>query len=144
MGYSFHAHRITGGIGADDGFWESLEDGGFRLPRCADCAEWMWPAHHRCAVCGCWEQRWEPTPMDGRVYSWTRVHTAVDRAREGAPDLPYVVIVAELPAAAGARVLGRLAGPDQGVRVGARVNGHIDPPSPRTRGYAVVRWSVSW
>ncbi|ALE84906.1 Acetyl-CoA acetyltransferase [Pseudonocardia sp. Ae168_Ps1] len=139
MGYSFHEHRIPGGIGADDGFWESLEDGEFRLPRCAGCAAWTWPAHHRCAACGGWEQRWEPTAMEGRIFSWTRVHAGVGRTRE----VPYVVVVAELPAAAGARVLGRLAGPDTAVAIGAPVTGHIDPPSARTRGYAALRWSLS-
>ena len=43
MAYSFLEHRIPGGIGADDRFWASLEDGEFRLPRCADCKRWMWP-----------------------------------------------------------------------------------------------------
>ncbi|GAA4546628.1 Zn-ribbon domain-containing OB-fold protein [Pseudonocardia xishanensis] len=142
MGYSFHDHRIPGGIGADDGFWESLEDGEFRLARCADCERWMWPAHHRCPTCGSWEQRWEHTAMAGRVFSWTRVHAGVDQAREGAPELPYVVVVAELPAAAGARVLGKLAGPDVDVRIGAPLTGHIDPPSVRSRGYAAVRWTL--
>ena len=150
MGYSFQDHRIPGGIGADDRFWESLEDGVFRLPRCAGCAAWMWPAHHRCGSCGAWELRWEPVAMQGRVFSWTRVHAGIDRSREGAPEPPYVVVVAELPAAAGARVVGMLAGPEEpagagvpgGVRIGAPVTGNIDPPSARSRGYAAVRWTL--
>jgi uncharacterized protein len=142
MGYSFHDHRITGGIGADDRFWESLEDGEFRLPRCADCATWMWPAHFRCAACGSWEQVWEQVEMRGRVYSWTRTHQVYDRTKERAAELPYVVVVAELPAADGARVVGMLAGPDERVRCGAAVRGHIEPPAEASKGYATVRWSV--
>ena len=143
MGYSFHAHRISGGIGADDRYWESLEEGEFRLPRCADCKRWMWPAHFRCGHCGSWDQLWDPVELSGTVYSWTRSHHAFDRTQERAGDTPYVVIVAELPAADGARVIGVLAGPDDGVHVGARVRGHIDPPSEKTKGYAAVRWTVA-
>lgn len=143
MEYSFHRHRITGGIGADDRYWESLEEGEFRLPRCADCARWMWPAHFRCGLCGCWDQLWEPVEMSGTVYSWTRSHYAFDRTRERAEDTPYVVVVAALPGADGARVVGVLAGPDDGVHVGAPVRGHIDPPSEKSKGYAAVRWTVA-
>ncbi|GAA4711210.1 hypothetical protein GCM10023215_61750 [Pseudonocardia yuanmonensis] len=142
MEYEFYAHRITGGIGADDRFWESLEEGEFRLPRCADCKRWMWPAHFRCGQCGSWEQLWEPVEMSGRIYSWTRAHYAFDRTKERTEDLPYVVVVAEVPAADGARVVGVLAGPDEGVHVGAEVRGHIDPPSEKAKGYPAVRWSV--
>jgi uncharacterized OB-fold protein len=143
MEYEFHAHRITGGIGADDRFWESLEEGEFRLPRCADCKQWMWPAHFRCGHCGSWDQLWEPVAMTGRIYSWTRCHYAFDRTKDRAEDLPYVVVVAELPGADGARVVGALAGPDEGVRVGIPVTGHIDRPSEKSKGYAAVRWTVT-
>src|SRR5436853_612755 len=56
--------RIVGGIGADEPYWEYLEQGEFRLPRCAGCHQWMWPAHFRCGECGSWDQEWvqrEPT-----------------------------------------------------------------------------------
>jgi uncharacterized OB-fold protein len=140
--YSFQAHRISGGIGADDRFWESLEEGRFRLPRCADCKRWMWPAHYRCGFCGSWEQLWEEVEPAGAVYSWTRSWYAFDRTRERAEDVPYVVVVAELPEAGGARVAGVLDGPEDGLRVGRPVRGHIDPPSAKSLGYAAVRWSL--
>ncbi|WP_293040565.1 hypothetical protein [Mycobacterium sp.] len=41
MQYSFRNQWITGGIGADDRYWEALEEGVFELPRCADCKRWM-------------------------------------------------------------------------------------------------------
>jgi uncharacterized OB-fold protein len=141
--YSFRAHRIGGGIGADDRFWESLEEGVFRMPRCAGCERWMWPAHFRCGRCGSWEQRWEEVEPIGSVYSWTRSWYAFDRTAERADDVPYVVVVAEIPAAGGARVVGVLDGPDEGVRIGAPVRGHIDAPSARSKGYAAVRWSLT-
>lgn len=116
MGYSFRAHRINGGINADEKYWEFLEDSEFRLPRCAGCARWMWPAHFRCGDCGSWEQEWVPVDPSGSVYSWTRSWHAFDRTRERAED---------------------------GLRIGAPVRGHIDPPSPKSKGYPALRWSLA-
>jgi uncharacterized OB-fold protein len=143
MGYSFQAHRISGGINADEKYWEFLEDGQFRLPRCAGCARWMWPAHYRCGDCGSWDQDWVPAEPAGSVYSWTRSWYVFDRTRERAEDMPYVVVLAELPDAGKARVIGVLDGPDTGLRIGARVRGHIDPPSPKSKGYPALRWSLT-
>jgi uncharacterized OB-fold protein len=140
--YSFKQHRITGGIGADDGFWEALEEGEFRLSRCADCKTWRWPAHFRCASCGSWDQEWAPVEPEGTVFTWTKTWLPFDRTPERAEDVPYVVIVAEIPEAGGARVIGALKGSEDGLRVGAKVRGTIDPPSEKSKHYAAVRWSL--
>ena len=52
MEYSFEKHKILGAIEADDKYWRSLEEGEFKLPRCASCRHWTWPAHFRCGRCG--------------------------------------------------------------------------------------------
>ncbi len=140
--HSFAEQRIAGGIGADDGYWAGLEEGEFRLPRCPDCRTWRWPAHFRCAECGSWEQGWVAVEPTGTVYSWTRTHYAFDRTKERAEDVPYVVVLAEIPAAGGARVMGTLAGTEKGLRIGAPVVGTIDPPSAKTKGYAAIRWTL--
>lgn len=133
---------ILGGVAADEGYWAALEAGEFRMPRCPDCGTWRWPAHYRCGHCGGWEQEWEPVEPVGTVYSWTRSHYAFDRTQERAGDVPYVVVLAEIPGAGGARVLGVLAGSEDGLRVGAPVTGTIEPPSPKSKGYPSVRWSL--
>jgi uncharacterized OB-fold protein len=143
MEYSFYKHKIVGGIGADDKYWEGLEEGEFRLPRCADCKKWMWPAHWRCAKCGSWEQEWVKLDPVGTVFSWTRTWYAFDRVKERAGDIPYVVVLAEIPASDGARVLGVLKGSEEGLKIGAPVRGSIDPPSEKSKGYAAIRWSLS-
>lgn len=142
MEYSFRKNRITGGIGADEKYWEALEEGAFRLPRCVACQRWMWPAHHRCAECGSWDQEWVDVEPKGTVYSWTRSHGAFDRTPERAEDVPYVVVLVQIESVPEARVLGVLKGSDQGLKVGAPVVGSIDPPSPKTKGYAAIRWSL--
>ena len=70
MGYSFQAHRINGGINADEKYWEYLEDGQFRLPRCSGCARWVWPAHFRCGECGSWELEWVEQDPAGSVFTY--------------------------------------------------------------------------
>ena len=137
---SFRDHRITAGIGADDPYWEHLEAGEFRLPRCAGCGGWMWPAHWRCGQCGSWELEWVALPPAGVVYSWTRTWYAFDRTKERTADVPYVVLLVEVAGAGGARVMGVLAGAEDGVKIGAPVTGTIDPPSEKSKGYPALRW----
>jgi hypothetical protein len=135
--------RITGGIGADDPYWEALEAGEFRLPRCAGCGRWTWPAHWRCGECGSWEFRWSAVEPTGTVYSWTRTWYAFDRTKERAGDVPYVVVLVEVDGTDGARVLGVLAGDEAPLKIGARVTGAILPPSEKAQGYPSIAWSIA-
>lgn len=140
---TFRDHKITAGIGADDGYWEALEAGEFRLPRCAVCHRWTWPAHWRCGECGSWDFTWAPLEPAGTVYSWTRTWYAFDRMKERAADVPYVVVLVEIDGAAGARVLGVLAGDEAPLKIGAPVRGTILAPDGKTRGYPSVVWSLA-
>jgi uncharacterized OB-fold protein len=142
MTYRFYENRIAGGVAADDRYWESLEEGEFRVPRCDGCERWMWPAHWRCGECGSWDISWQSVDPLGTVYSWTRTWYAFDRVAERADQVPYVVVLTELPQAGGIRILGVLRGDESGLRIGAPVTGSIDPPSPRSKGYASIRWSL--
>ena|SRR5256886_177559 len=136
-------HKITGGIGADDPFWEALEAGEVRLPRCAGCGRWTWPAHWRCGECGSWEFHWNVVEPAGTVYSWTRTWYAFDRTRERAGDVPYVVVLVEIDGTDGARVLGVLNGDEAAVKIGARAAGAVLPPSEKTLGYPSIVWSLT-
>jgi hypothetical protein len=53
------------------------------------------------------------------------------------------VVLAEIPAADGARVVGVLRGPEKQLGIGAPVRGQIDAPSAKTQGYAVIRWELA-
>ena len=73
------------------------------------------------------------------VHSWTR--TWYPFVTERADDLPYLVLLVELPAAGAVRLLGVYAGPgDDEVAVGDDVVGVIAPPSPRTFGLPSLTW----
>jgi hypothetical protein len=138
----FLDHRIAGGIGADDGYWEFLEAGEFRLPRCSGCQQWTWPAHWRCGECGSWDFEWAPLDPRGVVYSWTRTWYAFDRTTERAEDVPYVVLLVEVEGAGGARVMGVLEGDEEGLRIGTPARGTIRPPSEKSKGYPSLVWSL--
>ena len=135
--------RIVGGIGADQQFWDALGRGEFRLPRCAQCQRWYWPAHWRCGACGSWDFDWVEREARGVVYSWTRTWYAFDRIKERAEDVPYVVVLAEVADSGGARVMGVLEGSEDGLRIGAAVVGSIRPPSLKSKGYPSIAWTLA-
>ncbi len=133
---------ISGGINADEDYWDALDRGEFRLPRCASCHRWRWPANWRCADCGGWDQEWVEVIPNGTVYSWTRSWMTFDRIAGRAADVPFVVILAEVPTADNARVLGVLSGSEHGLAIGAPVRGIITPPSEKSLGYPSLCWTL--
>lgn len=135
--------RIQGGIGADDKFWEALAEGEFKLPRCASCGTWLWPARERCPECGTWDPGWDALDPVGTVFAWTRTHYAFDRVIERADDVPYTVALVEVDGAGGARVFGIFGSGDDDIKVGARVRGEILPPSEKAKGYPSIRWVIA-
>lgn len=142
MEYNFEKNRIIGGIDADAEYWKGLENGQFKLPRCSDCGTWIWPAHWRCGSCGSWEMNWITLEPIATVFTWTRSWYAFERVKERAEDVPYVTVLAEVPAANGARIMGVLEGDDKNLRIGARLLGVIQPPSAKSKGYASICWSL--
>jgi uncharacterized OB-fold protein len=131
---------ITGGILADEPFWDGLEKRELRICCCSNCKKWIWPAHFRCADCGSYEMGWPLVEPRGTVYAWTRSHIVSERIMERAQDSPYVVINCELPHAGNARVMGILEGSEEGLHVDAPVIGKFQPASAKTSGYATIRW----
>lgn len=122
----------------DAPYWQALAAGEVRLPRCLGCRRWIWPPQRRCAACGAYGLTWEGVDPVGTVYSWTRTWYRF------VPELdpPYIVLVAEVDGTDGARVLGLLDGPDDGLAVGCRIVGAVHPPSEATRGLPTLRWSL--
>ena len=85
---------------------------------------------------------WVEVAPRGLVFSWTRSWYAFDRVTERASDIPYVTILAEIPAADGARVLGVMKGDETGLRIGAPVIGTIESPSEKSKWYPAIRWEL--
>ena len=140
--YAFLRHRLSAPISNDDEYWKGLARGEFTLSRCASCHTWIWPANFRCADCGAWELEWVPVEPVGRVFSWTRTWMAFDRVLERRDQVPYVVVLAEIPAAGRVRIMGVLSGSEEKLGVGAPVRGLIKPPSPISKGYPSIVWEL--
>ncbi|QQN74393.1 zinc ribbon domain-containing protein [Croceicoccus sp. YJ47] len=135
--------RIAGGIGADDPFWDALEEGRFVAPKCSSCHQWMWPAHYRCGKCGSWDLDWEEIEMTGTLFTWTRNHAVSEVVKERREDTPFVTLLVELPQAGSIRIPGVLEGDEDGLAIGARLTGRIRPGDEKSKGYATVVWHLA-
>ena len=134
---------IKGGIAGDAEFWDALDRGEFKISQCASCEEWIWPAHFRCGKCGSWDIKWTDVEPRGTLYSWTRTHYVTATIKERAVDLPFVVVLVELPGAGNVRIDGVLTGKTDGLRIGASVRGVIEPASEKSKGYTSMAWALA-
>jgi uncharacterized protein len=131
--------RFRGGIAADGRYWEALDQGEFRLCRCAGCGRWMVPAHFRCGACGSWDQDWPLVEPVGTIYSWTRTHMPFPRTEARAGDVPFVTVLVEVDGTDGGKIFGiydETAPP----RIGARARGRIRPGDEKSFGYPTIEW----
>lgn len=131
--------QLLAATGADASFWEGLGTGEVRLPACPACAAWVWPAQPICPSCRHQSLDWRVVEPVGRVHAWTRTWYPFAPTRQ--EDLPYVVVLVELPGAGDVRLLGVYAGPsDDELAVGEPLRGIIVAPSPTTFGLPSLGW----
>ena len=125
------------GLGNDARYWEGLGEGVLRLPRCSGCSKWSWPAPYRCGDCGSWSFDWTDVPIEGEIYSWTRVHHPFG----GAEDLgvPYVTVSVALPQAGNIRLFGILADGDL-AKIGLKVTGSVRTTKAFDREIPALEW----
>jgi uncharacterized OB-fold protein len=106
------------------GYWDALAEGRIALCRCTECGTWMHPPLERCRRCG------GPTQFDtvagsGRIFSLIVMHRA---SVPGQGDGPYAIGTIDLDGVEGARLTGRIVGPEPAdIHVGDRVAGRIVP-----------------
>ena len=124
------------GLGADEPYWQSLAQGELRLPRCARCRRWRWPAPFRCGDCGSTEMDWVAVDPVGRIYTWTRTWHRF-AGTETFPT-PYVPVLVELPDAGGIRLLGLLDKDLGEPAIGKKVTGRV--VQIETFGKSVPAW----
>lgn len=68
-------------------------NGGLRLPRCAVCGAWHWPAREICPSCHALPDgamTWKDAPGGATVVAATRLHVSLDPAFDGRLPLPLV------------------------------------------------------
>jgi uncharacterized OB-fold protein len=126
--------------GLDQPFHDGLREHRIVLQCCNACGHWQWPPEVLCHRCRSFDLGWvEPESAAGSVFTWTRVWHA---AREGLEaSVPYIVVVVELPAAEGVRLVGNLLGDATApVTVGLRVRPEFEDHEEDGERYTLLQW----
>lgn len=127
--------------GADQPYWDGLEEGRVLMQRCASCHGWRWPAVWRCGGCGSWDHDWLPIEPVGRVYAWTRTWHPFGGL--DAVEKPFVSLVVSLDGAGDRRITGLLEGEESGLAIGASVSGRVADVTVMGRDLPSIRWSLT-
>jgi len=89
---------------ADDApFWANCAARRLTFQQCAACGRVTHPPIGVCPACQSFDRTWVDAPAEGRVFSFTWVHTAAHESVAEA--LPYNVVVVEFPALPGVRLI---------------------------------------
>ena len=97
-------------------FWDALDRRQVVVQVCASCQRSRFPNLPTCPYCRGDDAEVVEVSGAGSVYSWVRVHRALDDGPD--PDPPYVVATVDLDA--GCRMFGRVEPPGE-VAIGQRV-----------------------
>lgn len=89
-------------------FLDALREHRIFLQRCTECGRVRFPPMPACPWCGATSATQITATGEGRVYSWVGVHRALTPGFEG--EVPYTIATVDLRE--GARVFGRLEGPE--------------------------------
>jgi uncharacterized OB-fold protein len=73
-------------------FWDAVRAGRLVVPECGPCGRRFFVPEVLCPHCGAREWSWQPSPGEGRIYSLSLVHQAVDPAQP----TPFVLAAVDL------------------------------------------------
>lgn len=104
-------------------YWDAARRRKLMLPRCDECGKVHFYPRSRCPFCMSKELRWVESDGNGKVYSYTLVHRALNPA--DANRLPFVIAIVEVMTV---HMMARITGDDAGlVRIGDSVRFIFDP-----------------
>ena len=127
--------------GLDRPYWEGARRGELWVQRCQDCRAWQWGPEWMCHACRSFRIGWDKVEGRGRIYSWERAWHPVHAALKGHG--PYIVVLVELPACGGIRMIGNLLGdPLQTVAIGAEVGAVFEAHDDAAPPYTLVQWRL--
>ncbi len=101
-------------------FWAWCDRQRLMFQCCEDCGHCVHPPLGACPRCQSLRRGWVEAPREGRVFTFTWVHTA---AHDSVADaLPYNVVVIEFSALPGIRLVSNVIDPDKdSLRIGQAV-----------------------
>ena len=120
------------------GFFDALADGELLGGVCADCGQVLVPPRPACYECGSRAVDVEPQPTEGRVHSYTELHTAPPAFED---EVPYTLAVVEL--GSGGRLLGRVDAAYEDVAIGDPVELRVREPTEEERAVA-LSYETEW
>jgi len=107
-------------------FWDSVKAHAMQLPQCRKCGKFHAPPRDFCPHCLSDDLKWTAVSGKGEVYSYAVMHQVYQKAF--VPDLPYNYAVIELEE--GPRLISNVVGPNEEMRVGAKVRVIYDDVTP--------------
>jgi uncharacterized OB-fold protein len=111
-----HLRPSTRGMARE--YWRGAARGELRLPRCRDCATFVWPPRVRCPICGCSAFDWIASSGRGIVHTFTIVRQATEPHFR--TKVPYAVAMVEVDE--GPRLMTHIVGCRvDDIRIGMRV-----------------------
>jgi uncharacterized protein len=120
-------------------FWNGLRENRVMLQHCGACGRFQFGPEWICHHCHAFDPAWEEVAPRARIYSWERVWHPVHACLNGHG--PYLVVVVELDAAPGVRMLGNLLGdPLAEVRIGAEVEGVFEHHPDARPAHTLLQW----
>ncbi|MET0324837.1 MAG: OB-fold domain-containing protein [Ilumatobacteraceae bacterium] len=120
-------------------YWEGIEEGELRLPRCERCGSWQWyPVGGTGHSCG-GDLRWTAVEPTGRIFSFTTVRRPFLPGATTS-DPPLTTVLFELDGAPDVRLIGQLVEGAEPV-IGARVTGRfVEADGRRDLRFEPVPW----
>jgi uncharacterized OB-fold protein len=88
------------------GFFEAARRGELALRACTRCGEFLHVPRAYCRACGSWEGEWRVVAGSGTLHSWT----VADHQVHPAFPTPYTIVLVDVDAAPGVRLVGHLPG----------------------------------
>ncbi|WP_083745387.1 Zn-ribbon domain-containing OB-fold protein [Variovorax sp. KK3] len=130
---------VPEGDGLSKPYWTGLRENRLQVQRCGGCGTWQFGPEWLCHRCHRFDPEWVEVAPRGRIYSWERVWHPVHACLKGHG--PYLVVLVELPAAGGVRMLGNLLGdPMQDVAIGAEVEGVFEHHAEAEPPFTLMQW----
>ena len=104
-------------------YWDALQQGSLKLPRCRACGHWLFPIGPCCSSCLSDDLEWQPLSGRGEVWSYIVYHHAFDPAFKD--KLPYNVAIVKLDE--GPRLISNIVGiANDDLASGLRVTAQFD------------------